>query len=552
MSYRIRYWILLGVMALASLCVIYRLFDLHVLERGFLLKQSQARIRRVVSIPAHRGMILDRNNKPLAISARVNSVWINPAQFVNSDANINIVANMLDLKSSNLKKQLEQNKEKRFLYIKRGISPELGIQLKELDLAGLYIQNSSKRFYPEAEVTAHVIGFTNVDDRGQEGIELAYDQHLRGIAGKKEVVKDRRGHIVGELNSIREPEEGHDLILSIDSGMQYAAYCALEKAVHDSHAAAGSIVVMDVRTGEILAMVNQPTYNPNHIVKAGDGRLRNRAMTDQYEPGSTVKAFAMAGLLKSGKFKPTDIINTNPGWMNIEGYTVHDVRNHGRITVAEVIQKSSNVGLAKMAMKVDPELVWQTMHDFGFGESSYSGFPGEASGSLVHEVTWRPTDVTSMTRGYGMAVTTVQMAHAFATLANDGVALPVSLLKLDHVSRGERKLSHDIVTQVVDMLESVTQKGGTGRRARVRGFRVAGKTGTAYIAGPSGYDKEHYMASFVGFAPVSSPRLVVAVALRDPKHGHYGGVVAAPAFAKVMSGGLRLLAVAPDNIIKEH
>lgn len=548
MSYGKRYWVLLVIMLMTSLGIVWRLVDLNILERSFLLEQSNARIRRVVSTPAHRGMITDRHGKPLAISAQVNTVWVQPKEFLAEPGNVAIVAKMLGQEPKPFLNNVSRNIKKHFVYLNRSIPPELGVQLKELDIPGLHVENSYKRFYPEAEVMAHLIGFTNIDNEGKEGIELAYNDHLRGIEGKKEVVKDRRGHIIGVLNSINEPEEGHDLTLSIDSGVQYLAYRTLQETVQKYQAKSGSIVVMDVHTGEILAMVNQPSYNPNHIVRAGDGRLRNRAMTDQFEPGSTIKAVSMAAILKSGQYKPTDVINTEPGWMNVEGYIVKDVHNHGKLTVSEVLQKSSNVGFAIMSLQIPSELMWQTFHDLGFGERSYSGFPGEAAGSLVHEMTWRPTDVTSMSRGYGMAVTTVQLAHAYATIANHGVYNPVSLLKQDDPARGEVKLPADICETITTMLESVTQRGGTGTRARVRGYRVAGKTGTAYIAGPKGYDKAHYMSSFVGFAPVSQPKLAIAVVVKEPKRAHFGGIVAAPAFAKVMSGALRLLAVTPDNL----
>lgn len=548
MKYRARYWILTSVMLLASVCIILRMVDLNIRKRNFLLKQSQARIQRIVSVPAHRGMITDRNGKPLAISAHVKSVWVNPKEFHLTNESINHVSHLLGMKKKTLRKILNRSKQRHFVYLKRDISPELGEQLLQLDLEGLYLQKGYKRFYPETEVTAHVIGFTNVDDHGQEGIELAYDHQLCGISGKKEVIKDRRGHIIANLKSIREPIEGRDLSLSIDSNIQYLAYHELKKAIDAFHAEDGSVVVIDVTTGEILAMVNLPSFNPNHIQNTRDGRLRNRAVTDQFEPGSTIKAFSMSAILASGKYRPTDKINTNPGWIKIDGYIIKDVRNHGILTVSETLQKSSNVGFAKMLQHIDPELLWKTYHDLGFGEVTYVGFPGEVSGSLTHKRRWSMTDVASLSRGYGLSVTTLQLAHAYATVANGGVAHPVSLLKLDRHDQGERKLSKSVVRKLFKMLETVTQKGGTGTRARVSGYRVAGKTGTAYVAGPKGYDRKHYMSSFIGFAPVSKPKLVVAVVIHNPKKHHFGGVVAAPAFANVMAGALRLLAVTPDNI----
>lgn len=548
MKYTARYLLLLAIMSVGVGAIVWRMFDLNILERSFLLKQGDVRVRRVVNIPAHRGMITDRAGKPLAISAQVSSVWVNPKIFKPTNAQLAQVANLLQMRKDKLNEILEHAKNRNFFYLKRGVSPELGRQLKDLDIAGLFLQAEFKRFYPESEVTAHIVGFTNIDDLGQEGVELAYDDSLRGTPGKKEVVKDRVGNIIAELNSISQPQEGHNLALSIDSRIQYLAYSALKDTVTQYRAKAGSIVVLDVENGEILAMVNFPSYNPNHIVHSGDGRFRNRAVTDQFEPGSTIKAFSMAAILESGKFKPTDIVHTSPGWINIEGNTIKDVVNHGDLTVLGVLQKSSNVGFAKLVNQIEPDQLWKIFHSVGFGQSTYSGFPGEVPGTLMHKLKWRPINLASLAMGYGVAVTTLQLTHAFSIIANNGVSHPVSFIKLDRVGLGERILPEGVCKTITTMLESVTQRGGTGRRASVAGFRVAGKTGTAYIAGAKGYDKEHYMSSFVGFAPVSKPKLVIAVVVQDPKKEHFGGLVAAPAFAKVMSGGLRLLAIAPDNL----
>lgn len=548
MKYTARYFLLLAIMSIGVGAIILRMFDLNVLERHFLLKQGDARVRRVVNIAAHRGMITDRAGKPLAISAQVSSVWVNPKIFKPSPEQLVQVANLLRIKKNKLNETLEYAKNRNFFYLKRGVSPELGRQLKDLGVAGLFLQAEFKRFYPESEVTSHIVGFTNIDDRGQEGMELAFDDSLRGTPGKKEVVKDRVGNIIAELNSISQPQEGHNLALSVDSRIQYLAYRTLKETVTQFRAKAGSIVVLDVDNGEILAMVNYPSYNPNHIVRSNDGRFRNRAVTDQFEPGSTIKAFSMAAILESGKFKPSDIIHTSPGWINIEGNTIKDVVNHGDLTVLGVLQKSSNVGFAKLVNQIDPDKLWKIFHSVGFGQNTYSGYPGEVSGTLMHKLKWRPINLASLAMGYGVAVTSLQLTHAFSIIANGGISHPVSFIKLDRAGLDERILPEEVCKTVTTMLESVTQKGGTGRRARVAGYRVAGKTGTAYIAGSKGYDKEHYMSSFVGFAPVSKPKLVVAVVVQEPKKQHFGGLVAAPAFAKVMAGGLRLLAISPDNL----
>ncbi|MCB1828445.1 MAG: penicillin-binding protein 2, partial [Coxiellaceae bacterium] len=380
MHYRARFWILITMMILASGCIIYRMVSLHILQRDFLLEQSNARIRRVVNIPAHRGMILDRNGKPLAISAQVTSAWVNPQLFPATQENLHALAALLDTSSWKLKHALQLYHNRSFMYLKRDIPPDCGAKLQALDLPGLFLEDGYKRYYPESDVMAHVVGFTNIDDTGQEGLELAYDKYLRGVPGKKEVVKDRRGHIIAELNSILAPEEGHDLTLSVDSGLQYLAYSELCRAIEEYQARSGSVVVLDVKTGEVLAMVNFPSFNPNHIDNTHDGRLRNRAVTDQFEPGSTIKAFSMTAILASHKYRPTDTINTSPGWMMLDGNVIKDVSNHGVLTVSEVMTKSSNIGFAIMATHILDDKIYNTFRDFGFGQSTYSGFPGESAG----------------------------------------------------------------------------------------------------------------------------------------------------------------------------
>lgn len=544
---RVRYFILLSVLAVAGASLVWRISHLNITQRDFLLKQSDARIRRQIHIPAHRGMITDRHGKPLAISAQVFAVWVNPKLMTEKDESLKSLVNLLEIKKEVLEKKL--NTDRSFVYLKRGLSPEVSNKINALKLAGVFIQPEYKRFYPEAEVTSHVIGFTNIDDVGQEGIELAYNSYLRGIPGKKEVIKDRVGNIVDELRSIREPKEGHDLALSLDSRVQYLAYLELKKAMTEYNATAGSIVILDVETNEVLAMVNQPSFNPNHIVGAPDGRHRNRAVTDQFEPGSTMKAFTIVSILNSGKFKPADEIDTNPGWINLDGHVIEDVRNFETVSVVKAIEKSSNVAMCKMALELAPEDLTKTLRNVGFGESTYSGFPGEVAGQIADHRTWKPIEVATLSIGYGVATTTLQLAQAYSVLANHGVRHKVSLLKADESTRGARVLNSEVVDDVMQMLESVV-KTGTGRRAKVKGYRVAGKTGTAHIAGANGYDQKRAIASFVGIAPVSKPKLVAAVVIFEPKPKHYGGLVAAPVFSKVMGGALRLLNVPPDDVVK--
>lgn len=546
MGCRVRYIILLTILSLVGLSLAWRIIYLNVLERDFLLKQSDARIRRQISIPAHRGMITDRYGKPLAISTQVFAIWANPKLMQSGEQDFSALSSYLGLKPSALKAKL--NTEKSFVYLKRGLSPELANKIKEMKLVGVFLQPEYKRFYPESDVMAHVVGFTNIDDKGTEGLELAFDSHLRGIPGKKEVIKDRMGNIVDELRSIREPKEGSDLTLSLDSRVQYIAYLELKEAMTQYSAKAGSIVVLDVDTNEVIAMVNLPSYNPNHILPAKDGRYRNRAITDQFEPGSTLKAFTMASILASGKFKPEDQINTEPGYISIDGHVIRDIHYFGPLTAADAIKKSSNVAIAKMAMQVPPKLLVKTLENVGFGEPTYCGFPGEVGGGISNHRTWKPIDIASLSIGYGVTATTLQMANAYGVLAAGGIKRPVRMIKSDEPIANERVLDAKLVEKVIAILESVTQKGGSGVRAQVSGYRVAGKTGTAHIAAGHGYDKDKVISSFIGIVPVSKPKFVTAVVIYEPKPSHYGGLVAAPVFSKVMTSALRILDVPPDDV----
>ncbi len=546
MGCRVRYVILLTILSIVGLSLAWRIVYLNILERDFLLKQSDARIRRHISIPAHRGMITDRHGKPLAISAQVFAIWANPKLMQSDEEDLELLSSYVGLKTSELKARLKT--EKSFVYLKRGISPEVANKIKDLKLSGVFLQPEYKRFYPESDVMAHVVGFTNIDDKGTEGLELAYDSYLRGVPGKKEVIKDRMGNIVDELRSIQEPKEGADLTLSLDSRVQYIAYLELKEAMTQYSARAGSIVVLDVDTNEVIAMVNLPSYNPNHIVHSRDGRYRNRAITDQFEPGSTIKAFTIASILASGKFKDTDEIDTFPGQINIDGHVIKDIHNFGTLTAAGAVQKSSNVAIAKMAMQISPKMMVKTLQDVGFGEPTYSGFPGEVGGGISDHRTWKPIDIASLSIGYGVTATTLQLAHAYSVLASGGIKHPIRMIKSDEPIVSERVMKPQLVANVMKILESVTQQGGSGTRAQVSGYRVAGKTGTAHIAGKHGYDMDRVISSFVGIVPVSKPKFVTAVVIYEPKPSHFGGLVAAPVFSKVMTGALRILDIPPDNM----
>jgi cell division protein FtsI (penicillin-binding protein 3) len=537
-------WFLLCV-ALAGL--LWRLIELNILDRSFLLRQSKARILRVVNIPAYRGMVTDRLGTPFAISTPVDSVWINPQLFQANNAQMKQLASILDIPASFIQQRAHQVEDRQFVYLKRANPPEIAQQVSALNIPGLFLQREYRRYYPEGEVDAHVVGFTNIDDHGQEGLELAYNEWLAGVPGKKEVLIDRYGHVIADVALLKKPVQGHDLVLSIDHRIQYIAYRALKETVAKYHADAGSVVVVDVKTGEILAMVNQPCYNPNNRAGSHDSRFRNRAITDMFEPGSVIKPFTVAFALQSGKYTPETTIDTNPGWMTIGGYKIRDDLNYGVVNLTQLLQKSSNIAAAKILLSLPPEKYWNLLRQFGFGESTHSTFPGESSGSLVIQNTWLPSVIATLAYGYGVSVTTLQLAQAYTILANEGLAKPISLLKINTPPKATRVISQDVVKTVIGMLEEVVQ-GGTGKLAQIPYYHVAGKTGTAYIAAGKGYDRTQFVSSFIGIAPASHPQLVVAVVIRKPEGQHFGAQVAAPLFATVMEGALRLLDIPPDNV----
>ncbi len=544
-----RYFFILFLLTCAISAIIGRVYYLSVIQRKFLLSQGDARVLRTISIPAYRGMITDRNDKPLAVSTPVESVWVDPKQFKLEPSHIKQLALLLHLNILDLAKDISKNKKREFLYIKRRIAPWLAMDIKKLKIQGVYLRREFKRYYPEGPVTAHILGFTNVDDNGQEGLELAFDKWLKGIPGKRKVLKDRYGAVVADIENISDPHPGHNLTLSIDRRIQYLAFTELQKAVVKFDAVSGSIVVLNPRTGEILAMVNQPSFNPNRDITQITARYRNRAVTDVFEPGSTMKAFSVASALDSGKYKPDTLINTGHGYMRVGGWTIHDDTRNGIITVNQVLQKSSNIGVSKMTLSLPPEQLWSLLHRVGFGERTQSGFPGERAGSMVNHRVWRPAELVTLAYGYGISVTTLQLAHAYSVLADYGIKVPVTFLRRDKPVTGTRVMDPEVAKEMVNMLQLVVEKGGTGTLARVPGYHIAGKTGTAWIAGSHGYMKNHHVASFVGIAPATDPKLVVAVVIRDPhKIAYFGGLVAAPVFAKVMSGSLRIMDVAPDNL----
>lgn len=543
-----RFWFVIAFLLLIAGGLVWRMVYLMVLNRSFLLDQSNARVLRVVDIPAYRGMIVDRNNKPLAVSTPVDSVWINPTQYAANPLDLTELCHLLDIPMADLQLRLQLEAEREFIYLKRRIDPALAAQVKALNIPGVYLQREYRRYYPESENAAHVLGFTNIDDQGQEGLELAYNDYLRGVPGKKQVIKDRLGRIIANLKVVQEPQPGHDLTLSIDRRIQYLAYRELKEAVERFKANSGSVIVVDVKTGEVLAMVNDPSYNPNNRPKEHDGRYRNRAITDVFEPGSTIKAFSVANAMMYGNFTPKTPIDTSPGWMTVEGKVVRDVHNYGPSDVTRVLQKSSNIGVTKLTLAVPPETLWNTLHKIGFGQPTSVNFPGESSGFLPYHKNWHPFTLATLSFGYGLSVTNLQLAQAYTALAAGGVKRPLSLLKIDNPKPGEQVIKPEVARQVLEMLETVVEEGGSAVRANVPGYTVAGKTGTVRIVGPHGYDPHRHIGFFVGIAPVSNPRLVIAVMINEPKAGgYYGGIVAAPVFSKVMAGALRIMEVPPEH-----
>ena len=545
-SYRARRISVLSVMALAFASLIWQSVDRQVFQTAFLQEQGERRYLRVMEVDASRGMITDRNGEPLAISTPVKSVAANPRQLKSDAETIGALATTLDLDPDRLRRVLSSDRG--FVYLKRRINPDLAAEVGKLDLQGIDLLPEYRRFYPSGEVAAHMVGFTDIDDRGQEGLELLYDDWLSGTSGAKRVIKDGRGHVVEQVENIRSPSPGKDLVTSLDRRLQFLAYRELKAAVNKYHARSGSAVILDVRSGEILAMVNCPSYNPNAPRTVNRGSLRNRAVTDVYEAGSTMKPFTVAAAMEAGKIRPDSPIDVNPGQLRVGHYLVRDTRNYGLIDVATVLRKSSNVGASKIALSLEPETLWKAYSNVGFGEATGSQFPGESSGRLPYFTDWSSFEQATLSFGYGLSVTPLQLARAYAVLANDGVRLPVSLLRLDQPPKGERVMHRTTARSVVKMLEGVVSREGTAPLAEIPGYRVAGKTGTAKKSVAGGYAEDKYLSLFVGIVPASDPRLVMAVFIDEPKgKEYYGGLVAAPVFSKVMSGALRLLNIPPDK-----
>jgi cell division protein FtsI (penicillin-binding protein 3) len=494
-------------------------------------------------------MITDRNGEPLAVSTPVVTLWANPKVLGQDDNNWRAVALAMGWNEQELRDKMAQYGGKEFMYLKRHMSPTEAEAVLAQNIDGVFARREYKRFYPAGEVAAHLVGFTNIDDEGQEGIELAYNQALTGVAGQRRVVKDLKGRIVRDLGLQKPEQNGVDIALSIDLRVQYFAHTILDQIVKDFAAQGGSAVVIDTSTGEVLAMVNSPSFNPNNRVGVKPQQMRNRAMVDVFEPGSTMKPLTMTAGLESGKWRPEMIIDTNPGSINIQGKVLKDHNNYGVITLPTIIQKSSQVGIVKIALSLEPNDVRNMFHRFGLGQATGTGFPGESVGVLPSYQRWRELDRATLAFGHGVSVTTLQLAQAYSVFANHGMRRQVSMLRLDDPKPGEQVVADKVIQQVIPMLESVVHPGGTGTRAKVPGFRVAGKTGTVHKLSGGVYSPSRYLAMFAGIAPVSAPRYAMAVMIDEPGTGkYYGGEVAAPVFGQLMQGVLQLMGVVPDDL----
>jgi cell division protein FtsI (penicillin-binding protein 3) len=544
---RARLYVVAMVLALTSSALVVRAVDLQVVRKDFYQEQGDQRFLRDIPIAVSRGTIFDRNGEPLAVSTPVDSIWANPVDVLGSAERLPELAKALDLDEEDLKQKLVQRSDKEFVYLKRHLNPDDARAILKLDIPGIASEREFRRYYPNSEVMAHVLGFTNIDDRGQEGLELAFDDWLAGKPGVKRVIRDLHGQVVENVELLREAQPGRDLTLSLDRRIQYLAYRELKTALQEHHATSGSMVILDVPTGEVLAMVNAPSFNPNARNSNDPANRRNRAVTDVVEPGSTIKAFTIAAALESGKWKAHTPVDTSPGTLTLaDGRTIRDVHNKGLLDVTGVITHSSNVGAAKIGLTLTRDHMYDVDHRFGFGEVSGSGFPGESPGLLPIAKSWGPVEQATIAYGYGLNVTPLQLAQGYTAIANNGRLRSPTYVK-GAQNPDTAVIDPEIAASLRRMLETVVSPEGSGLKASITNYRVAGKTGTSRAAAAGGYDNRH-ISLFVGMVPVSKPRLVGVVVIHDPQGAYYGGLVSAPVFSKVMDGALRLLDVPPDNV----
>ena len=542
--------VLLALFALGAAALESRILYLQLVNKEFLAAQANDRHLRTVEISAHRGSLTDRDGEPLAVSTPVDTIVGNPRELNDALDRIGELADATGQDEDSLARKVTSNLGREFVYLQRHLSPAKAEQVMALGLPGVSTMREYHRYYPAGEVVGHLLGFTDVDDRGQEGLEAEYDQWLRGENGSKRVLQDRLGRVIGEVELIAEARPGRDLRSSIDLRLQYLAYRELKAMVTDTRARSGTAVVLDPSTGEVLAMVNQPSYNPNDRSQLAPERYRNRAITDIYEPGSSFKPLVMAAAIESGGFKPTTIVDTSPGFLTVSGRIITtDETNLGKIPLTTVLARSSDVGAARVALTMEPQEIWRVLAGFGIGRLTDSGYPGESAGRLNDPQHWRQIGQATLAYGYGVAVTPLQLARAYSAIAADGVLRPVSMLALDKPPAGARVISASTARALTQMMEAVVSPAGTGKRAAVRNYRVAGKTGTAQKAVVGGHSDSRHTAFFAGFAPASHPRLVVVVVIDEPQGGaYYGADVAAPVFSNIVTGALRVLAVPPDAL----
>ena len=551
------YWrihLILFGMFLCVLVIVWKVANLHITERDFLQEQGDRRTIRTVPLVANRGLITDRNGEPLAVSTPVQSIWVDPSKISDDSESIKALAENLELNEEVLIQNLKLKSNLKFHYIKRRLPPSEAEKILRLSVEGVYSQQEYQRFYPQGEVAAHLVGFSNMDDVGQEGLELTYDSWLKGVPGRRQVMQDRKGNIIEELNTIQTAQPGNRLELSIDFRIQNIAYRELKEEFVARRARAASIVILDVKTGEVLAMANQPSYNPNAKSDIKDfSVIRNRAITDVFEPGSTVKAFTIAAALETGLYQPDTIIETSPGWMMVSGNEVKDLFDYGTLTTSGVITKSSNVGSSKIALHIGAEPIRDLLSRLGFGEVLGTGFPGERTGVLPNPRKWGRHVTATFSFGYGLSATALQLASAYSVLADNGIRKPISLLKLSDEAvidlPRQQVLRPEITVNLRKMLRTVVdaKSGGSALEANVPFYSVAGKTGTAHVVGEKGYEENLHNSLFVGMVPASNPQIVIVIVVNEPKgEEHYGGQVAAPVFSRVASGAMRILNIAPD------
>ncbi|AIG02877.1 peptidoglycan synthetase FtsI [Pseudomonas fluorescens] len=548
-----RFRVVLGLLALMVGAIAWRIIDLQVVDRDFLIGQGDARSLRHIPIPAHRGLITDRNGEPLAVSTPVTTLWANAKELQVAKDKWTELAHALGQDPKALKERLEAQANKEFIYLVRGLTPEQGQGVLDLKIPGVYGIEEFRRFYPAGETTAHMVGFTDIDDHGREGVELAYDEWLAGVPGKRQVIKDRRGRLIKDVQVTKNAKAGKPLALSIDLRLQYLANRELRNAIIENGAKAGSLVIMDVKTGEILAMVNQPTYNPNNRRNLQPAMMRNRAMIDVFEPGSTMKAISMSAALESGRWKPTDKVEVYPGTLQLGKYTIRDVsRSEGPVLdLTGILINSSNVGMSKVAFDIGGEAIYHLAQKIGLGQPTGLDFPGERVGNLPNYREWRKAETATLSYGYGLSVTAIQLAHAFSVLANNGRMVPLSLIHVDEAPKAEQVIPENVAKTMQTMLQQVIEAPRGVFRAQVPAYHVAGKSGTARktSVGTKGYAENSYRSLFAGFGPMSDPRYAIVVVIDEPsKAGYFGGLVSAPVFSKVMSGTLRLMNITPDNL----